>query len=194
MDVTKMKPLTRWLFAALLIMGPIIVGFLLGLCIDALLAQMAYFAYWGIALGVVAALWLLVWQAKKMVYADAPDADLRKRMQAAADAARLGVEPEGKPETEVKSGKKAAVKSAKSAKVDEAKSKKSADKPAKHGMLSPEEAKIIAETKKQLAEVKSGKPATKMVKSDDSTAAKSTTKPTARRSAAKAKSARRTVK
>ncbi len=70
LDITKMKPATRWLFAAALIIVPIMGLFLIGLGIDWLLQEYAKFAYVGMGLGVVCSLALLVWQGRKMLYAD----------------------------------------------------------------------------------------------------------------------------
>ena len=70
LDVTKMQPATRWLFAAALIIVPIMGLFLLGLAIDWLLREYAKFAYVGIGLGIICSLTLLVWQGRKMLYVD----------------------------------------------------------------------------------------------------------------------------
>lgn len=70
LDVTKMQPATRWLFAAALIVVPIMGLFLLGLAIDWLLKEYAKFAYVGIGLGVICSLALLIWQGRKMLYVD----------------------------------------------------------------------------------------------------------------------------
>lgn len=70
LDVTKMQPATRWLFAAALIIVPIMGLFLLGLAIDWLLREYAKFAYVGIGLGIICSLALLIWQGRKMLYVD----------------------------------------------------------------------------------------------------------------------------
>lgn len=70
LDVTKMQPATRWLFAAALIVVPIMGLFFLGLAIDWLLQEYAKFAYVGIGLGIICSLALLIWQGRKMFYAD----------------------------------------------------------------------------------------------------------------------------
>lgn len=70
LDVTKMQPATRWLFASALIIVPIMGLFLLGLAIDWLLQEYAKFAYVGIGLGIICSLALLIWQGRKMLYVD----------------------------------------------------------------------------------------------------------------------------